>query len=109
MPKGHFFELYQDYICSCVLRVARESFALLPLKIAIVTAVGKILNTSTGYQEDQPILSVAIPRDTLATLNMDLVDPSDSLQNFVHRMNFKKTQGFGIVKKIESSELNLSH
>lgn len=109
MPNSHFYELYQDYICSCVLRVARESFALLSLKIAVITAVGKILNRSTGYLEDQPILSVAIPRDTLATLNIDLIDPSDSLQNFVHRMSFKKTQGFGVVKKIESSELMPSH
>jgi len=49
------------------------------------------------------LASIIIAGDTIA------YEEADSLQNFVHRMNFKKTQGFGIVKKIESSELNLSH
>jgi hypothetical protein len=31
MPKARFHEVYQDYICSCMLRVAREVFALLPV------------------------------------------------------------------------------
>jgi len=31
MPKSRFHEIYQDYICGCVLRVAREIFALLPV------------------------------------------------------------------------------
>ena len=30
MPKGKFNEIYQDYVCSCVLRVARELFAIVP-------------------------------------------------------------------------------
>ena len=32
MPKGRFHEIYQDYICSCVLRVIREVFSLLPMR-----------------------------------------------------------------------------
>lgn len=51
MPKGQFYELYQDYICSGVLRVARELFALLPINMIIVHAMGELLNTKTGYLE----------------------------------------------------------
>jgi hypothetical protein len=36
MPKGEFYRLYQDYICSCTLRVARELFAILPIEIVVV-------------------------------------------------------------------------
>ncbi len=32
MPKGRFHEVFQDYVCGCVLRVARELFGLLPLE-----------------------------------------------------------------------------
>lgn len=105
MPKAAFYELYQDYICGCALRVARETLALLPIEIVIVNAIGKILNTKTGYVEEQPILSVAIPGKTLESLNLETIDPSDSMGNFVHNMDFKKTSGFRAVEKINPSAL----
>lgn len=107
MPKGQFYELYQDYLCGCILRVARELFALLPIKASLVTAVGNLLNTQTGHIEEQPIISIFIPRATLDKLNFDMIDASDSMSNFVHNMNFKKTSGFAAVKKLDISTLEL--
>ena len=108
MPQGQFYELYQDYICGCVLRVAREIFALLPFETAIVTAVGEVVNTRTGHLEEQPLLSVAIPRRTLSRLNLETIDPSDSMKNFVHRMDFKKNRGFMIVERVDPTSLSAS-
>lgn len=105
MPITKFYELYQDYVCGCVLRVARELFALLPIEMVIVTAMGEVLNTQTGHIEEKPILSAAIPKDTLTKLNFDTLDPSDSMGNFVHRMNFKKTKGFTGVEMIKPADL----
>lgn len=105
MPQGQFYELYQDYICGCVLRVAREIFALLPFETAIVTAVGDVVNIQTGHLEEKPLLSVAIPRATLRKLDLNSIDPSESMKNFVHRMEFKKNKGFLVVDRIESSAL----
>ena len=105
MPKGAFYELYQDYICSCVIRVAREIFALLPIQMVLVHSMGNILNSTTGYMEEQPILSVAIPKKTLENLNLVTIDPSDSMGNFVHKMDFKKTSGFRIAQKIDPSTI----
>ncbi len=105
MSKTRFYELYQDYICGGVLRVARELFALLPVEFVIVTAVGELLNTKTGYLDEQPILSVIIPRDTINRLNFDLLDPSDSMENFSHNMKFYKTKGFQVVQKLSPSDL----
>ena len=105
MPKSQFNELYQDYVSSCILRVAREVFALLPVEFVIVTAFGTLLNTQTGHLEDQPIVSTAIPRKSLEKLSMDLVDPSDSMGNFIHRMNFDRRKGFSAVAPINASEL----
>jgi hypothetical protein len=104
MTKTRFWELYQDYVCRCVLRVARELFALLPLEMVIVNAVGCVLNTQTGHMESQPILSVALPRATLEGLNFDRLDPSDSMFNFVHRVKFMKTKGFRGVKALTPSD-----
>jgi len=105
MPKGKFYELYQDYVCGCVLRIARELFALLPIEMVIVNAVSELLNAQTGYMETKPILSAAIPQETLKNLNLEMIDPSDSMGNFIHRMTFRKTKGFQAVEAIEPSEL----
>jgi len=104
MPKTRFFEIYQDFVCGCVLRIARELFALLPIKMTVISVIGRMLNTKTGYMEDQPILSVAIPRETLSGLNLDLLDPSDSMENFVHRMKFMKTKGFQQVEPLSRKD-----
>ncbi len=101
MPKGKFYELYQDYVCSCILRVARETFALLPIEKVYITAVAELLNSKTGYIENQPILSVLIPKLTLNKLNLCMIDPSDSMKNFVNNMNFKKTTGFDVVERLQ--------
>ena len=47
MPKARFYEIYQDYVCGCVLRAGRELFALLPIRMVIVTAMANMLNTQT--------------------------------------------------------------
>ncbi|PIF49550.1 hypothetical protein CLU80_1876 [Pseudomonas sp. 29] len=104
MPISKFNELLQDYVSSCVLRVGQELLSILPERLVIVTAVDSLLNSATGHLEDQPILSVALARETLFKLNMQSIDPSDSMKNFVHTMNFKKTTGFMPVDKVDSQQ-----
>lgn len=106
MPQGQFYELYQDYICGCVLRVAREIFALLPFETTIVTAVGDVLNSQTGHLEAKPLLSVVVPRRTLDKLDLNAIDPSESMKNFIYRMEFKKNKGFTVVERIAASSLS---
>lgn len=105
IPSSKFYQLYQDYVCSAALRVARDTLAILPVTLVISTAVDTLLNTQTGHLEEQPILSVAIPRQTLEKLNLEAIDPSDSMRNFVHRLDFKKTKGFSAVERIAAAEL----
>jgi hypothetical protein len=61
----------------------------------VVTAEDELLDAATGHVGPQPILSVAISRSTLDRLNFERIDPSDSLANFPHNMDFKKTKGLG--------------
>jgi hypothetical protein len=105
MPKGRSNEIYQAYVCGCVFRVARELFALLPVKMVIVNALGRILNTQTGHLEEKAVLSVAVPRDTIGRIRWESIDPADAMSNFVHRMCFKKSKGLFAVEPIQMSEL----
>jgi hypothetical protein len=104
MPAGKYNELLQDYVCSCVLRVGRELMSILPDNLVVVTAVDKVLNSATGHMEELPILSVLVSRPTLEALNLDAIDPSDSMKNFVHHMSFKKTTGFAPVQVVPAVE-----
>jgi hypothetical protein len=100
MPVGKYNELLQDYICSCVMRVGRELLALLPDEIVVVTAVDALLNPATGHVEDLPVLSVVFSGQTLSRLNVEAIDPSEAMKNFIHNMAFKKTTGFAPVQRV---------
>ena len=101
MSATKFNELYQDYVCSCILRVARETLAYLPVNLVVVNAMGEIYNSATGITKEEVIVSVAIDPATLNTLNFDLIDPSDSMKNFICNMKFGKTTGFTGYKKLK--------
>jgi hypothetical protein len=100
MPIGRFNAIYQDYVCSASLRVAREIFGLLPIEEIIVTTKSKLLNKATGRLEEQAILSVRFVRETVHSLNFENIDPSDSMTNFVYNMGFKKNQGLVPVEEL---------
>lgn len=97
MPVGEANELYQDYVCSVALKVAGDLFALLLRDDVYVTCATSLLDSATGRLEEKPILSVRFVRETFRSLGLKDIDPSDSMQNFVHEMKFKRSSGFGPV------------
>ncbi len=100
LSKTAYYDIMQDYVCSCVLRIARDMFALLPLKTVVVHAVDTVLDTTTGFNKDITILSVAFNKAPLMKLNFESLDPSDSMVHFIHNMKFMKTSGFKAVERI---------
>lgn len=105
MPVTKFNELYQDYVCSSVLRVARETLAYLPVSYVVVNAVGNLFDSATGHDGEKTIVSVVITPEKLSLLNFDTLDPSDSMRNFHHRMQFSKSSGFAPVGPIDALTL----
>ncbi|PKN14311.1 MAG: hypothetical protein CVU67_06320, partial [Deltaproteobacteria bacterium HGW-Deltaproteobacteria-24] len=55
---------------------------------------------STGHEELLPIVSVLISKQKFESLNLNLIDSSDSMTNFIHNMDFKKASGFKAVERI---------
>ena len=100
LPISKSNEIYQDYVCSCLLRIAREVQAHLPVSQVVVHALTESLNTATGLLANQVILSVAMPRDTLERMNFTAIDPSDAMVNFNHTMKFTRTGGFKPVDRV---------
>ena len=100
MTKTMHYDIAQDYVCSCVLRVAREMFALLPINRVVIHAVDTVSDTA-GHEYDDTVLSVLIMRNQLDGINFELIDPSDTIETFSCNMKFKKTQGLKPVPRIE--------
>ena len=100
MSKTNYYALMQDYICSTMIRVARDSFALLPVEKVYVHAVDDVLNTATGHETEVTLVSVEFGRDQLQSLNMEMIDPSDAISGFKNNMKFAKTTGFKAVERI---------
>lgn len=100
MSKTMYYDITQDYVCSCAIRLARELFSLLPIDFAIVHATDTILNTTTGKEENDTILSVKFLRNKFSGINFDRIDASDFVETFEHNMCFKKTSGFKKVDRI---------
>jgi len=107
MPAGRFYELYQDYVCSCILRIAREIFAHLPVSQVLISVQTNLFDSTTGHEQEAVIVSVVITPDQLYRLNFDTLDPSDAMKNFLHRMQFAKTKGFSPVEKLNTDSLIL--
>lgn len=105
---GTYWSIYQDYVCGCALRAAREVFALLPLpRVVINVSIGAV-DTATGHRVQNTILAVGISREIAKELRYESLDPSDSLSNFDHRMKFKKATGFEPVDPISADESFIS-
>ena len=108
MPKARFHELYQDYICSCLLRVAREVFVLLPVDALLITATADSTDVRKDRPVEQPVLSALTARTVLAGLDFERIDPSAAIESFLHRGDFKasrKTGAFAPIAPLTPSDI----
>jgi hypothetical protein len=101
MPKTRFNELYQQHVCSCLLRVAKEVFAHLPYKYSRVNAITKIVNCQNGKIEEKIIMSVIFTEDIIQKINFGLTQPLDNIQSFAKNILIDKINGFSPVNRIE--------
>lgn len=111
IPRTRYQEIYQDHVCSSLLRVAREAFAVLPIDTLLINGHATIQDSANGTDGVRPIYSVLVPRGGFSTFNFDRLDPSDAIESFPHRGDFKgsrKAGAFQAVKPFSFEEMALS-
>lgn len=101
MPVTRKWEIYQDYVCGCMFRGAREIFSLLPVRFIITSAHQVLVNPANGRHERMCLGSFAIHRDSLDHIDFRHVDFSEAAKSFVHTMNFSKRTGFEPVEALD--------
>ena len=82
--------LLQDFVCSMSLRIARDMFALLPVKDVIVHTV---LGGAT-------IFSVDFNADIFSKINFAYIDASNTATKFRNNMSFDSKKGFAAVNRL---------
>ena len=80
----------QDAVCGVILRIARDSFALLPVDCVIIHAVLR----------GETIVSVEFPRETFCDIDFEGQDASELLEEFVHNMDYQPSRGFAPVERV---------
>lgn len=98
MGKTKYLALYQDYVCSCVIRIAREVFAILPTEKVLINVYD--YSQADDSQEQGCILSTRVHKEDLSNLPFDIIDCSDTIETFEHNMKYLKTKGFRIVEEL---------
>lgn len=90
MSNAEYNLLLQDYVCSICIRIARDMFALLPIRNTIIHTV----------LEGKTILSVNFDRESLSKVKFGYIDPLETLRQFMHKMNFDEFVGFSPVSQL---------
>lgn len=96
MARARFHEIYQDYVCGCMLRIVREVFAVLPFEHLLITASIE----DEGMAESVPVMSAIFPKSIISNVDLDNIDPSDCVESYVHRGDFKATRKSEAFKSI---------
>jgi hypothetical protein len=104
IPEEQAREHYRDYVCSSVLRVAREVFTILPAVDTIsIDAKASRLNDATGHIEEQTIVSASIGRSVLHSLNFTALDPYAAILSFPNAIDWRSTDGFNTVMPLSAA------
>jgi uncharacterized tellurite resistance protein B-like protein len=105
MPKTQSHEIFKEFVCGTTLRIGRELFAFLPAQTVSVTILADRVNTRTGRQGLDPVLSTIMTRKIFDELNFNRLDPADAMENFAHRMDFSKSSGFAAIDPLVNPKI----
>jgi hypothetical protein len=88
MVPRKYWALFRDHVQSCAIRVARETFAALPIDSVVVN----VMIERSGVRD--PVLAVQFARHQLERLIVRGMDPRDAIRAFPHRLQFHPSVGF---------------
>jgi hypothetical protein len=94
LPAADYNQLLKDFVCGCVLRVARETLAILPVDFVIVNVNAELMNKVLSLTAHRSILSVRYNRTDFVKQNVQNSIPDFSLSSIPHRIAYSDQEGF---------------
>lgn len=104
--KTKYRALVRSHVSSCVLRIAWEMLALLPVNTVYVHVSMGVFDPATGHVEDAVVMSVEVPRNRLLAMNPHRLEPVAAVDSLRHAVKFTARNGFHPVDSL--SPYNLS-
>ncbi len=98
--KKEFYSIINSFISSTTIRVARDMFAILPIKTVYVQVIKNVPNTYVGISEVTTVVSVEFTREKLDCVDLNNTDATAILENFPHNRNFVVGEGFRAVPRL---------
>jgi hypothetical protein len=96
--KKRFWEIYQDYVSSITLRVAKEYFSFFTMRNdVIIKSYSEILDESTGNEDTGLILASKFDRNELYKINLQNVDPSSCISRFPLIVDYSPLNGYRLI------------
>ena len=97
MSATEMYDLAKNYVYSLAIRIARETYAILPVSQIIVNVRDK----KDNGMGDELILSVCFETDQFEAIEFEkLYNPEDYIEKLVHNVDFKKTKGFAPIEPL---------
>lgn len=84
---GNNIDAYFGLESVLALRTARNLFALFPTDIVFFNYFDRQIDRKTGHEKQVCALSLAFTRELFLSLNLEKLDPDESMENFEHTIN----------------------
>jgi len=94
MQETDFNVLFYSFLCSSAIRIARETFALLPVEHLIVNVFESNIILMADEKVGRAILAVNFDQPQISTLDFSSDDCSSLLRSFPHHLSFSASAGF---------------
>jgi len=94
MQDAEFHILFYSFLCSCALRIARETFALLPVEHLILNVFERNSSVKEDGEGGRAILSVKFTPGQINGLDFSSEDCAALLKSFPHYLSFSASAGF---------------
>ena len=94
MQEADFSALFCSFLCSCALRIARETFALLPVEHLLLNVFESNIHIKEDKRGGRAILSVKFDQRQISALDFSSEDCIALLKLFPHHLSFSASTGF---------------
>lgn len=93
--KTNYYGLYQQFICSVILKLIKECFSMLPAVNKISShVIEEKIDPTDGHQKIFQLIEIKSTKEQVEKLNFEMLEPVAAIEGFEPRWKFLKTKGF---------------
>lgn len=93
--KTNYYSLYQQHICSIILKVVKDCFnTLASIKEISINVIEEKVDPTDGHHKVFLLIQAAFAKEELENLNFERLEPVAAIEGFEPKWKFLKTKGY---------------